>query len=170
MIPYVSNFFFLLNFLKFSVTSEGSIRMEENEELWVIESDQGDGWTRVRRIKPSTIDPMPEGFVPTSYIETTELFAVPHHPVWKNRKRKSEKKSVKSSCSIELPSPHHMCVALQWDHLLWLQTYPSTIQIFCQFYCGPLLHCTLLLCTSSEKMNSLRSRRHCCQQKTNIKP
>jgi len=62
----------------FEVTSEGSIRMEENEELWVIESDQGDGWTRVRRIKPSTIDPMPEGFVPTSYIETTELFAVPH--------------------------------------------------------------------------------------------
>jgi hypothetical protein len=55
--------------------------MEENEELWVIESDQGDGWTQVRRIKPSTIDPMPEGFVPTSYIETTELFAVPHHPV-----------------------------------------------------------------------------------------
>merc|ERR1711899_201985 len=65
----------------FEVTSEGSIRMEENEELWVIESDQGNGWTRVRRIKPSTIDPMPEGFVPTSYIETTELFAVPHHPV-----------------------------------------------------------------------------------------
>jgi len=62
----------------FEVTSEGSIRMDENEELWVIETDQGDGWTRVRRIKPSSIDPMPEGFVPTSYIETTELFAVPH--------------------------------------------------------------------------------------------
>lgn len=62
----------------FEVTSEGSIRMEENEELWVIETDQGDGWTRVRRIKPSPMDPMPEGFVPTSYIETTELFAVPH--------------------------------------------------------------------------------------------
>jgi hypothetical protein len=62
----------------FEVTSEGSIRMEENEDLWLIESDQGDGWTRVRRIKPSPMDPMPEGFVPTSYIETTELFAVPH--------------------------------------------------------------------------------------------
>jgi len=62
----------------FEVTSEGSIRMEENEELWVIESDQGDGWTRVRRIKPTSTDPMPEGFVPTSYIETTELFAAPH--------------------------------------------------------------------------------------------
>lgn len=52
--------------------------MDENEDLWIIETDQGDGWTRVRRIKPSAIDPMPEGFVPTSYIETTELFAVPH--------------------------------------------------------------------------------------------
>ena len=51
--------------------------MEENEELWVIETDQGDGWTRVRRIKPSSLDPMPEGFVPTSYIETLELFSVP---------------------------------------------------------------------------------------------
>lgn len=61
----------------FEVTSEGSIRMEENEELWVIETDQGDGWTRVRRIKPSSLDPMPEGFVPTSYIETLELFSVP---------------------------------------------------------------------------------------------
>ena len=61
----------------FSVTSEGSIRMDENEELWVIETDQGDGWTRVRRIKPSSLDPMPEGFVPTSYIETLELFSVP---------------------------------------------------------------------------------------------
>ena len=67
-----------------SVTSEGSIRMDENEDLWVIETDQGDGWTRVRRIKPSAIDPMPEGFVPTSYIETTELFSVPH-PVWRRR-------------------------------------------------------------------------------------
>jgi hypothetical protein len=62
----------------FEVTSEGSIRMGENEDLWIIETDQGDGWTRVRRIKPSTIDPMPEGFVPSSYIETTELFSVPH--------------------------------------------------------------------------------------------
>ena len=61
----------------FAVTSEGSIRMEENEELWVIETDQGDGWTRVRRIKPSSLDPMPEGFVPTSYIDTLELFSVP---------------------------------------------------------------------------------------------
>ena len=51
--------------------------MEENEELWVIETDQGDGWTRVRRIKPSSLDPLPEGCVPASYIETLELFSVP---------------------------------------------------------------------------------------------
>ena len=52
----------------FEVTVEGSMRMEENEELWVIQSDPGDGWTHVRRIKPSTIDPMSEGFVPSSFI------------------------------------------------------------------------------------------------------
>ena len=59
------------------VTSEGSIRMEEGEDLWIIETDQGDGWTRVRRTSISTLDPMPEGFVPSSYIETCELFASP---------------------------------------------------------------------------------------------
>ena len=26
--------------------SEGSIPLEEGEELWLIETDQGDGWTR----------------------------------------------------------------------------------------------------------------------------
>lgn len=61
----------------FEVTSEGSIRMEENEDLWIIETDQGDGWTRVRRTNISTLDPMPEGFVPSSYIETCELFSTP---------------------------------------------------------------------------------------------
>ena len=64
-------------FQPFSVTSEGSIRMEENEDLWIIETDQGDGWTRVRRTNISTLDPMPEGFVPSSYIETCELFSTP---------------------------------------------------------------------------------------------
>lgn len=48
--------------------------MDEGEELYVVETDQGDGWTRVRRINPSGVDPMPEGFVPSSYIETIELF------------------------------------------------------------------------------------------------
>lgn len=38
--------------------------MEEGEELDVVELDQGDGWTRVRRINSDE-----EGFVPTSYIE-----------------------------------------------------------------------------------------------------
>lgn len=43
--------------------------MSEGEELLVIELDQGDGWTRVRRLcGPNGWE---EGFVPTSYIEST---------------------------------------------------------------------------------------------------
>ncbi|XP_023033151.1 formin-binding protein 1-like isoform X7 [Drosophila willistoni] len=56
----------------FEATSEGSIPMNEGEELQVIEIDQGDGWTRVRRANNS--NGWDEGFVPTSYIECT-LFA-----------------------------------------------------------------------------------------------
>ena len=51
--------------------------MDENEELWVIENDQGDGWTRVRRKEINPGDPMPEGFVPSTYIDVYELFMVP---------------------------------------------------------------------------------------------
>lgn len=47
-----------------SAQSEGSIGMDEGEELDVVELDQGDGWTRVRKITNEE-----EGFVPTSYIE-----------------------------------------------------------------------------------------------------
>jgi len=65
----------------FEAASEGSIRLDEGEELWLIETDQGDGWTRVRRLNPSHLDPMPEGFVPTSYIETTEMFDTPQRAV-----------------------------------------------------------------------------------------
>lgn len=43
--------------------------MAESEELYVIELDQGDGWTRVRRMVSGNM--MEEGFVPTSYIEST---------------------------------------------------------------------------------------------------
>lgn len=50
--------------------SEGSIPMSENEELQVIEQDQGDGWTRVRRNRPN--GEWEEGFVPTTYIEIIE--------------------------------------------------------------------------------------------------
>ncbi|XP_070498331.1 formin-binding protein 1-like isoform X4 [Chironomus tepperi] len=53
----------------FDATSEGSIPMAESEELYVIELDQGDGWTRVRRMVSGNM--MEEGFVPTSYIEST---------------------------------------------------------------------------------------------------
>ncbi|RWS28376.1 formin-binding protein 1-like protein [Leptotrombidium deliense] len=51
----------------FEAQSEGSITMSEAEEFEVVETDQGDGWTRVRRIDNAT----EEGFVPTSYIEYT---------------------------------------------------------------------------------------------------
>ena len=47
----------------FAATNEGSIQMTEGEEFHVLEQDQGDGWTRVRRSSGE------EGFVPTSYIE-----------------------------------------------------------------------------------------------------
>ncbi|KAJ8962064.1 hypothetical protein NQ314_005847 [Rhamnusium bicolor] len=51
----------------FEATSEGSIPMLQDEDLHLIELDQGDGWTRVRRM----IGDNEEGFVPTSYIEYT---------------------------------------------------------------------------------------------------
>lgn len=50
----------------FLASSEGSIPIKEGEELHVIELDQGDGWTRVRRLNEWV-----EGFVPTTYIEIT---------------------------------------------------------------------------------------------------
>jgi hypothetical protein len=50
----------------FEATSEGSIPMHDGEGLYIVELDQGNGWTRVWR----QID-MQEGFVPTSYIECT---------------------------------------------------------------------------------------------------
>lgn len=77
----------------YKATSEGSIPMDEGEELYVIELDQGDGWNRVccnlkiiinspaqthftyncqsfkvRRKTDATA--WEEGFVPTSYIES----------------------------------------------------------------------------------------------------
>ncbi|XP_043202833.1 formin-binding protein 1-like isoform X6 [Amphibalanus amphitrite] len=48
----------------FDAASEGSIPMQEGEQLLVIELDQGDGWTRVRRH-----DSLEEGFVPTAYLQ-----------------------------------------------------------------------------------------------------
>ncbi|KIH63963.1 SH3 domain protein [Ancylostoma duodenale] len=44
--------------------TEGTIGIQEGEELLLIERDEGDGWTRVRRIDNST-----EGFVPSSYLQ-----------------------------------------------------------------------------------------------------
>jgi len=44
-------------------TSSGSVSMAAEESLAIIESDTGDGWTRVRRANGE------EGFVPSSYIQ-----------------------------------------------------------------------------------------------------
>jgi hypothetical protein len=49
--------------LVYSAGNEGSVAMVEGEEMFVLEQDQGDGWTRVRKHDNS------EGFVPTSYIQ-----------------------------------------------------------------------------------------------------
>lgn len=46
----------------------GSISMNESELFDVIEYDQGDGWTRVRRKLFNIDDDDCIGFVPTSYI------------------------------------------------------------------------------------------------------
>jgi len=54
-----------------SAPSEGSIPMNSGEEFYVIETDQGDGWTRVRRRANSE-----EGFVPTTYIRSSAFTAV----------------------------------------------------------------------------------------------
>lgn len=50
-----------------------TMRMECGERLLVLESDAGDGWTRVRRHQTRE-----EGFVPTTYIATT-LYAEAQH-------------------------------------------------------------------------------------------
>jgi len=46
-----------------AAVNEGSVSMGENEEMSVLEQDQGDGWTRVRKVNGE------EGFVPTSYVQ-----------------------------------------------------------------------------------------------------
>lgn len=44
-------------------SNEGTLVMKEDEVLYVIEEDKGDGWTRVRKQSGE------EGYVPTSYVE-----------------------------------------------------------------------------------------------------
>ncbi|CAI4226275.1 unnamed protein product [Auanema sp. JU1783] len=44
--------------------TEGTMKILENDELLLIEKDEGDGWTRVRKL-----DGRQEGFVPTSYLK-----------------------------------------------------------------------------------------------------
>ncbi|XP_055343560.1 formin-binding protein 1-like [Paramacrobiotus metropolitanus] len=57
----------------FDGLSEGSLAMAEGEELEILETDQGDGWTHVRRMAGNQKGPQltEEGFVPTSYIKCT---------------------------------------------------------------------------------------------------
>uniref|UniRef100_A0AAR2JJ69 Formin-binding protein 1-like n=1 Tax=Pygocentrus nattereri TaxID=42514 RepID=A0AAR2JJ69_PYGNA len=49
----------------FDGSNEGTLVMKEDEVLYVIEEDKGDGWTRVRKQSGE------EGYVPTSYVEIT---------------------------------------------------------------------------------------------------
>lgn len=55
------------------IGSGSTMKMECGEELLVLETDAGDGWTRVRRKRTRE-----EGFVPTTYISTT-LYADAGH-------------------------------------------------------------------------------------------
>uniref|UniRef100_A0A1I7T5M5 SH3 domain-containing protein n=1 Tax=Caenorhabditis tropicalis TaxID=1561998 RepID=A0A1I7T5M5_9PELO len=50
----------------FDGEQDGTIRMEAHERLWLIEKDEGDGWTRVRKENNSA-----DGFVPSSYLKMT---------------------------------------------------------------------------------------------------
>ncbi|XP_031418149.1 cdc42-interacting protein 4 homolog isoform X2 [Clupea harengus] len=47
----------------FDGSSEGTICIQEGEQLSVMEADQGDGWMRVRRVNGD------EGYVPSTYIK-----------------------------------------------------------------------------------------------------
>ncbi|XP_077185970.1 cdc42-interacting protein 4 isoform X3 [Paroedura picta] len=49
----------------FEGSSEGTISLQEGEELSLMEEDKGDGWTRVRRSQGG------EGYVPTSYLRVS---------------------------------------------------------------------------------------------------
>uniref|UniRef100_UPI0037E9A83D formin-binding protein 1-like isoform X1 n=1 Tax=Semicossyphus pulcher TaxID=241346 RepID=UPI0037E9A83D len=49
----------------FDGQNEGTLVMAENEVLYIIEEDKGDGWTRARKQSGE------EGYVPTSYVEIT---------------------------------------------------------------------------------------------------
>lgn len=52
--------------LYFSAENEGAISMNEQDEMYIVELDQGDGWTRVRMRNGND-----EGFVPSSYLDIT---------------------------------------------------------------------------------------------------
>ncbi|CAF88495.1 unnamed protein product, partial [Tetraodon nigroviridis] len=49
----------------FDGQNEGTLSMAEDEVLYIIEEDKGDGWTRARKQTGE------EGYVPTSYVDIT---------------------------------------------------------------------------------------------------
>jgi len=57
----------------FESTGDGSISMQKNEEFWIIDKDEGDGWTKVKRIYKNPFESMIEGYVPTSYITPVKI-------------------------------------------------------------------------------------------------
>ena len=71
-----------------------------------------------------------------------------------------------SSCHLLIICALHCNEIIYYDYKLPFY-YPNLLSVLLRT--ATALH-TVLLCTSSEKINSLRSRGHCCQQKTNIKP
>lgn len=60
----------------FKAEPTGSISMDECEQFDVIEYDQGDGWTRVRRKNFNPEDDDFIGFVPTSYISIDQITTI----------------------------------------------------------------------------------------------
>jgi len=63
----------------FEATTVGSLSVEADEEMNIVEHDNGDGWTRIRRNNGE------EGFVPTSYMrvnwETKSIHNVIHNVI-----------------------------------------------------------------------------------------
>lgn len=56
--------FLIESFFSHAGGSDGTAKMADGEEMLLVERDEGDGWTRVRKMNSSI-----EGFVPTSYLE-----------------------------------------------------------------------------------------------------
>ena len=58
----IPTFWYVYLWSYFTATTVGSLSVDAEEEMSIVEHDNGDGWTRIRRNNGE------EGFVPTSYI------------------------------------------------------------------------------------------------------